>query len=215
MKSKNELVEGIEVLGHSSVKLNKSKKIYVDPFSIKGEPKDADFVFCTHEHYDHFSPNDIKKVANNNTVIVTVEKTKNEVLKIQQDENKIIIVKPDEEYKIGDMSFRTIVAYNEEKLFHPKDKQWVGYIIEIDGVSYYMAGETDLVKELASVKCDVAFVPVGGLYTMNSESAAFLVNEIEPEVAIPTHYGYQVGTREDACQFESLVNDGIDVKILL
>lgn len=215
MKDRNKLVEGIEVLCHSSVKIDKSKKVYVDPFSIEGEPKDADFVFCTHEHYDHFSPKDIKKVINEKTIIVSVEKTKNELLKIQSNEDKIIIVKPNEEYKVGDISFKTIVAYNENKLFHPKEKQWVGYIIDVDNVSYYIAGETDLVKELATVKCDVAFVPVGGLYTMNSESAAVLVNTIEPEVAIPTHYGYQVGTLADACQFARLVNDEIDVEILL
>lgn len=69
------------------------------------------FVFCTHEHYDHFSPQDIKKVITDKTIIVTVPKTKKEALTLQPDETRIITVKPNEDYKIAGLEFITLPAY--------------------------------------------------------------------------------------------------------
>ena len=102
---------------------------------------------------------------------------------------------------------------NVNKAFHPKDNGWVGYILEIDGIRYYIAGDTDITEENKRVKCDIAFVPVGGTYTMDFKEAAELVNEIKPKVAVPIHYGSIVGTNEDAINFQKLLNPEINCKI--
>lgn len=210
-----DLLEGVEVLCHNSIRLTKSLKIYIDPYKIDKNYNDADYVFCTHEHYDHFSPEDIKKVINENSVIVTVPSTKEEALKLQPNENKIITVKPNEEYKFNNFEFYTVVSYNKNKLFHQKEKQWVGYVITIDDIIYFITGDTDNIEELEVVKCDIIFIPVGGTYTCNSEEAADLVNKIKPKIAIPTHYNCIVGNKQDAENFKNLVDKPIKVELLI
>ena len=104
------------------------------------------------------------------------------------------------------IKFETIPAYNTNKQFHPKENEWVGYIIEINGIRYYIAGDTDITEENKKIKCDVAFVPVGGTYTMDFKEAAYLINEIKPKIAIPIHYGSVVGTKQDATDFVRLLH---------
>ena len=99
-----------------------------------------------------------------------------------------------------------------DKKYHPKENGWVGYIVEINDIHYYIAGDTDLTPEIKSISCDVALIPIGGRFTMNAKEAASLINTIEPQIAIPTHYGDIIGTKEDAESFEKLVKDGIVVK---
>ena len=70
-------------------------------------------------------------------------------------------------------------------------------------------------EENRKVKCDVAFVPVGGTYTMSFEEAAQLINEIKPQVAVPIHYGSVVGTKQDAIDFIKLFNPTINGVILM
>ena len=52
----------VECLGHSTIKISKDKIIYIDPFNIMENYNDADIIFITHSHYDHFSKDDILKV---------------------------------------------------------------------------------------------------------------------------------------------------------
>ena len=113
------------------------------------------------------------------------------------------------------IKFETIPAYNTNKTFHPKENGWVGYIIEIKGVRYYIAGDTDITEENRRVKCDVAFVPVGGTYTTDFKEAAQLINEIQPKIAVPIHYGSVVGTKQDAIDFIKLLNPTINGVILM
>lgn len=208
-------LNGIEVFCHSSIRIKKDVTIYIDPYKIEKEYNDADYVFCTHEHYDHFSPEDIEKVIKEDTVIITVPNTLAETMKLQPDRRKIILVRPNESYDMKDIKFETTVAYNEHKLFHQKSKEWVGYIITINGEKFYIAGDTDDLPELENIKCDVAFVPIGGMYTMNHNEAANLINEIHPKVAIPTHYGLIIGSKEDAEAFKQEVISDIKVEILI
>lgn len=208
-------LNGIEVFCHSSIRIKKDVTIYIDPYKIEKEYNDADYVFCTHEHYDHFSPEDIEKVIKEDTVIITVPNTLAETMKLQPDRSKIILVRPNESYDMKNIKFETTVAYNEHKLFHQKSKEWVGYIITINGEKFYIAGDTDDLPELENIKCDVAFVPIGGMYTMNHSEAANLVNEIHPKFAIPTHYGLIIGSKEDAEAFKQEVISDIKVEILI
>ena len=210
------MLKGIECLGHSTIKINKNNKIiYIDPYNISDGINDADYIFITHNHYDHFSEEDIKKVKNNETIIIITEDLYTNTLKLGFNGMNIITVKPNENYQVESIKFSTIPAYNKNKTFHPKENNWVGYIIELEGSKYYIAGDTDITEENKKVKCDVAFVPVGGTYTMDFKEAAHLINEIKPKIAVPIHYGSIVGTIQDATDFVKLLHPNIKGIILI
>ena len=209
------MLENVEVLCHSSIKINKEKVIYIDPFKIEKNYNDADIVFITHDHYDHYSEEDIDKVINENTIIIIPEELLTKLLRKGINKNAIITVEPNEKYMVQGIKFETIPAYNTNKTFHPKKNGWVGYIIIINGIRYYIAGDTDITEENKKVKCDVAFVPVGGTYTMDFKEAASLINEIKPKIAIPIHYGSIVGTEQDAIDFIRLLHPEIKGIILM
>ena len=199
------ILDNIEVLYHSCIKINKEKIIYIDPYHIDKNYNDADIIFITHDHYDHYSEEDIDKVINENTTIIIPEELLTKLLRKGINKNAIITVEPNKEYVVKGIKFKTIPAYNTNKPFHPKENNWLGYIIEIKGVRYYIAGDTDITEENKKVKCDVAFVPVGGTYTMDFKEAAQLINIIKPKFAIPVHYGSVVGSKQDATDFIKLL----------
>ena len=209
------MLEKIEVLCHSSIKITKGVIIYFDPFKIKKEYHDADLIFITHSHYDHFSPEDINKVRKEGTIIIATEDLLDKLLTLGFTKESIIIVKQNENFNVKDINFKTIPAYNTNKNFHPKENNWVGYLLTLDNTTYYIAGDTDITKENRKVKCDVAFVPVGGTYTMTVEEAAKLINEIKPKIAIPTHYGEIVGDTSDKERFVKLINTDIEYKVFI
>ena len=209
------MIENVEVLYHSSIKIKSNKIIYIDPFKIKENCNDADLIFITHDHYDHYSEEDIDKIKNKDTIIIAPEKLLNSLLEYGISQNNIVMVKPGQNYMVEGIKFETVAAYNLNKQFHPKENGWVGYIIELEGIKYYIAGDTDMTEENKKVKCDVALVPVGGTYTMNYKEAAELVNIIKPKIAVPIHYGSIVGTEKDAINFISLLNENIQGIILM
>ena len=209
------MLKNIEVLYHSSIKISKNKVIYIDPFKIDKNYNDADIVFITHDHFDHYSEEDIDKVINENTTIIIPEELLTNLLRKGINKNAIITVEPNKNYMVQGIKFETISAYNTNKTFHPKENGWVGYIIIINGIRYYIAGDTDITEENKQVKCDVAFVPVGGTYTMDFKEAASLINEIKPKIAIPIHYGSIVGTEQDAIDFIRLLHPEIKGIILM
>ena len=209
------MLENIEVLCHSSIRFNKGLIIYFDPFKINKDYHDADIIFITHSHYDHYSEEDISKVIKDNTTIVVPKDLEDMVLQFGFAKEHIIVVSPNEEYSVLGINFKTIPAYNTNKNFHPKSNEWVGYIVNLDQTTYYIAGDTDITEENRQVKCDVAFVPIGGTYTMTYSEAAELINEIKPQIAAPIHYGLIVGNKEDANNFANLVDKEIECKILI
>ena len=209
------MLENIEVLCHSSIKFNKGLVIYFDPFKINENYNDADIIFITHSHYDHYSEEDISKVIKDNTTIVVPKDLEDMVLQFGFAKEHIIVLSPNEEYSVLGINFKTIPAYNANKNFHPKSNEWVGYIVNLDQTTYYIAGDTDITEENRQVKCDVAFVPIGGTYTMTYSEAAELINEIKPQIAVPIHYGLIVGNKEYANNFANLVDKEIECKILI
>lgn len=209
------MLENIEVLCHSSIRINKEKVIYIDLFKINKNYNDADIIFITHDHYDHYSEEDIDKVIKEDTTIVISKDLLKKLLKKGINKNAIIVAEPNKEYETQGINFNTIPAYNINKKFHPKENNWLGYIITINNVKYYVAGDTDITDENRKVKCDVAFVPVGGTYTMDFKEAAQLINEIKPKIAVPIHYGSIVGTEQDARNFINLLNSEIKGVILI
>ena len=209
------MIEDIEVLYHSSIRISKNKIIYIDPFKIDKNYNDADIVFITHDHFDHYSEEDIDKVINENTTIIIPEELLTKILRKGINKNAVITVESNKEYMVQGIKFETIPSYNTNKTFHPKENGWVGYIITLDDIRYYIAGDTDITEENRKVKCDVAFVPVGGTYTMGFKEAAQLINEIQPKIAVPIHYGSVIGTEQDASDFIKLLHPNIKGMILM
>jgi len=207
------MLEGIKINCHSSIKIEKDKIIYIDPFRINKVPHDADYIFITHSHYDHFSVQDILKVAKIDTIFVSTEDTKSSLELMGIPEEQIIIVEPNNKYEVKDIKFETVPSYNENKKYHPKGNNWVGYIIEMNGIKYYIAGDTDNISEIQNIKCDIAFLPIGGEFTMNAKEAAELANSIDCKIVVPTHYAEIVGTKEDLEEFMNLTNKQIEVLI--
>lgn len=203
----------VEVLCHNSIKISENVIIYIDPFKIDKEYHDADYIFFTHSHYDHFSPEDIEKVKKESTLFIITEDIKEQAEKIFGKENVFVVI-PNEQYHIPRLDFKTTYAYNVNKAFHPKENKWVGYVIEVNHKTYYIAGDTDNIEDIRNIECDEAFIPIGGTYTMDYREAADLANRIKAKVVIPTHYGSIVGDKEDAIKFKELVNNK-EVKILI
>ena len=208
------MLENIQVLYHSSIKINRDKVIYIDPFKIDNEYHDADIIYITHSHFDHYSEEDIGKIIKENTKLIVTEDLESKVLEKVKKEN-VICVQPEKNYFVDGINFETIPAYNTNKQFHPKANNWVGYIIDLNGIKYYFAGDTDITEENKKVKSDVAFVPVGGTYTMTAREAAELVDIIKPKIAVPIHYGSVVGTTKDAEDFVIRLNEKIEGRILM
>ena len=209
------MIENVEVLCHSSIKMkNKNNIIYIDPFKIDNDYNDADFIFITHDHYDHYSEEDINKVVNNDTIIVVPDGLiTTKLMQIGINKDKIIVVEPNKKYSVKGINFETVPAYNINKKFHPKENGWVGYLINLNNTVYYIAGDTDINEDVKKVQCDVALLPVGGTYTMTAEEAAKLAEIIHPKAAIPTHYGSVAGKAEDGQIFADLLKSKINAII--
>ena len=207
------MVDNIEVNTQNSIRIeSRVGTIYVDPLEIGNDAHDADYILITHDHYDHFSPEDIRKVAKADSILVVPEKMADKAQEVAGDVGKIETVKPGVYRELNGLEFETVPAYNLLKPFHPKSAEWVGYVLRIDGQRIYIAGDTDATKEAKAVKCEVALVPIGGTYTMDAKKAAELVNAIRPNVAIPVHYGSIVGKPADGDVFAQNVKDPIKVE---
>lgn len=198
----------------SSIRIEGSKILYFDPLEVDAL-HDADYIFITHPHFDHFSLLSILEIKKDNTIIVTTKDIVEELLSVGINEEYIVIVKPEMNYSFKNIEFKTIPAYNLHKKNHKKDDGWVGYVVTLDNVIYYITGDTDATKDAKEVKCDILFIPVGGTYTMDCIEAANLCNIIKPKLAIPIHYGYVVGSKKDAEVFKKRLDKGIACKILL
>ena len=209
------MINNISINCHSSIKINGEKVIYIDPYKIKEINKDADLIFITHENYDHYSIEDINKIKKSNTRFIVPKSMKNRLIIDRISENDIISVDVKNKYNVDDIEFETIPAYNINKSFHPKNNNWVGYIININNIKYYIAGDTDITDEAINVKCDIAFIPIGGTYTMDYKEAATLTNKMKPKYTIPIHYGLIVGKYEDAIKYSNLLDKEIECKIII
>ena len=190
-------LENIEIYwtGHAGFKIKGGgKTIYVDPFKIE-EPEPADYILITHSHYDHCSRDDLKKISCEKTIIITVPDCISKIGETKLKDLKII--KPQESISFDDLAVEAVRAYNLNAEFHPKLNGWIGFLIDFLGKRLYFAGDTDFVPEMIELKdrnIDIAFLPVGGTYTMDYKSAAEAVNTIKPKIAVPMHYGKIVGT---------------------
>lgn len=197
----------IQWLGHASFKIShKDEVIYIDPWKIKDAAHDATLVLVSHSHYDHYSSDDIAGVSSANTKLIAPA----DVIAQQSAGEQIL---PGSTKDINSVVVQGIAAYNPGKQFHPKENNWLGFIIQVDSKRIYYAGDTDLTEEMKALEdISVALLPVGGTYTMNAAEAAEATEHINPEIAIPYHWGDIVGGRKDAEDFAKRAS--CEVKIL-
>ena len=211
--------KGIKIkwLGHDSFSVIGNVTIIVDPFKITKQEK-ADLVLISHNHFDHCSVGDLKNLSTKDTSIVAAKECI-EILKGFDFKEKIGI-SPGEEKTVRGVQIKSIRAYNITKInpdtkkpFHPKEDNKVGFLFELNGITIYHAGDTDLIPEMSDLKPDIALLPVSGTYVMTAQEAAKAVEKIKPKIAIPMHYGTIVGSEKDANEFEQLVKS-CEVQIL-
>lgn len=188
------MIKEIHWLGHDTFRIVGEKLIYTDPYKLKRSDK-ADIILITHEHYDHCSPEDIRKIQGPDTVIVA---TADCCVKLS---GNLKTVRPGSKINVGGIEIEAVPAYNLNKQFHTKERGWVGYIFSIRGQRIYLAGDTDYIPEMKDIKADIALLPVSGTYVMTAEEAITAALDIMPKFAIPMHYGSVVGTKKDAGRF--------------
>jgi len=201
------MADHIYWLGHDSFRLTGEKVVYIDPWKLTAGAEKADVILVTHDHYDHFSKDDIAKLSKADTVVVAPQPV------AQKFDGKVMVVKPGDKLTVGGIHVEVVPAYNPNKKFHPKASGYVGYIITLNGKRIYHTGDTDLIPEMAQIKCDIALLPVSGKYVMNAIEAAEAANTLKPTLAIPMHYGDAdvIGTRSDAEEFKRLAKVPVEI----
>jgi L-ascorbate metabolism protein UlaG (beta-lactamase superfamily) len=203
----DDIAKKIVLLGHDTFRIDSSMTVYFDPYQISSQPK-ADLILITHDHFDHCSPEDVAKIQKPETVIVT---EKDSAKKLKGD---IRVMKAGESLNVSGIKIEAVPAYNIGKDFHPKENGWLGFIIEIDGVRIYHTGDSDFIPEMKDFNVDIALLPVSGTYVMTADEAVEAAITINPNLAIPMHYGSVVGDEKDATRFKDALEGKIGVLIL-
>lgn len=184
--------------------------VYIDPWGTSPDDPPADLILITHAHDDHFQPDEIARLRKAATKIVAPHDIAAGL------SGDVTPVAPGESHEVAGVHFTTVPAYNtreEAQQFHPQANRWVGYMLELGGATYYHAGDTDHAPELDEITADVAFLPIGGYYTMDPDEAAGLARSIRPKVAVPMHYGFVVGSPSDADRFRAAASP-VPVEVL-
>jgi L-ascorbate metabolism protein UlaG (beta-lactamase superfamily) len=210
----------IKWLGHSGFQIKNHRIIYIDPYNIKPDLEKADIILITHSHYDHCSVADIKSIVKKGTKILVTADSQSKITRMDIPID-IQIVEPNQELTFGELKISTLPAYNLDKPYHPKEEGWVGFVIKMNDVIIYHAGDTDFIPEMQKLtghkqldKKFIALLPIGGKFTMNAEEAAEAAKLIKPSLAIPMHYGAIIGDNSDAEEFVKLCKEnGIDAII--
>lgn len=202
-----EMVKKIVWLGHDSFRIEAAKTVYFDPYQISSGTR-ADLILISHEHFDHCSPEDVAKIQGPETVIIT---EKDSAKKLTGD---VRVVAPGDSLDVAGLKIEAVPSYNTDKDFHPKKNDWLGFILEIESVRIYHAGDTDFIPEMKDFETDIALLPVSGTYVMTAGQAVEAALAIKPALAIPMHYGAIVGSEEDALHFKSALEGKIEVVIL-
>lgn len=187
-----DILDGVTWFRQSSVRIRRGGlEVHVDPWGVTGDGE-ADYVLLTHPHYDNFSEADIAGIRGDQTMVVAPASMKKQLLEPDH------LLRPGDLLQLEGIDVLAVPAYNREKKFHPPERGWLGYVFTVGGVTYYHAGHTDFLDSMNQLRCDVAFLPCDGHYTMSPEEAARAAGACGAEVAVPIHWGDAVGSREDA-----------------
>lgn len=203
----HDIIKKIHWLGHDGFRIDSDKVIYFDPYQIKTSVP-ADIIFISHEHFDHCSEDDVSKIQKQDTVIITDAVTAKKL------KGTIRIVKPGDTITVDVISVQVVPSYNTNKNFHPKSSGMLGFIVTVEGVRIYHAGDADFIPEMKTIEADIALLPVSGTYVMTADEAVQAALAIKPQVAIPMHYNAIVGSEKDAQLFAEKLRGKIDVVIL-
>jgi L-ascorbate metabolism protein UlaG (beta-lactamase superfamily) len=175
--------------------------LYIDPWGTTPDDEKADLILLTHAHGDHLQPEEIERLSTAGTKLVAPADVAREL------SGDVTVVAPGESHEVAGVRFETVPAYNivEHRLDkHPKENNWVGYVVELGGHRYYHSGDTDALPELESLSTDVAMVCIGGdPFTMGPQEAGGWVRTMAPQLAVPMHYGFVVGSPSFADEFAS------------
>jgi len=196
-------------LGHDAFLLRAGGKIiYFDPFKLEPGLPPADIICISHAHYDHCSPVDVLAIQQPSTLIFTEPQAAAKL------GGKVTTLAPGERREMEGITVEAVPAYNANKQFHPQANSWLGFVLTVDGVRVYHAGDTDYIPEMKDVRADIALLPVSGTYVMTAEEAAQAALAIGPGIAVPMHYGAVVGTSDDAARFAAALSGRVRVEIL-
>ncbi len=200
-------IKKIHWLGHDAIRLEGSTVVYFDPFQIT-TTRPADLILISHDHFDHCSPEDVVKIQRDETTIVTDASSAGKL------KGDVRIVAPGDRLKVKGVDIEVVPAYNTDKEFHPQKAGMLAFIITLDGIRYYFAGDTDVIPEMAKVDVDIAFLPVSGTYVMTAAQAVEAARTIKARTVIPMHYGAIVGSGADAASFRKALEKELNVVIL-
>ena len=213
-KTKSGKTVTFHALVHASIRIQyDGKEIEIDPVTKLGNktinyaamPK-ADYLLVTHEHFDHFNQEAIKLLTGEQTRFITNQRCADMFGSGE-------VMKNGDKLQITDgFTIEAVPAYNYTEghtQFHPKGRD-NGYILTIDGLRIYIAGDTEDIPEMSAIKdIDVAFLPCNQPYTMTPDQLVKAAKIIKPKVVFPYHYG-QTNVSVIPGQ---LKGDGIDVRI--
>ena len=212
--TKNGKTVTIHALVHASMRIEfDGKEIMIDPVTKLGDktidytamPK-ADYIFVTHEHFDHLDTAAIKQLTGSNTQLITNQRC-TEMLGYGQ-----VMANGDKLQLADDITVEAVPAYNTtegHQNFHPMGRD-NGFILTLDGLRIYIAGDTEDIPEMANIKdTDIAFLPCNQPYTMTVDQLVKTARMVKPKVLFPYHYG-QTDVNGIPAQLE---NDGVEVRI--
>lgn len=178
--------------------------IQIDPVAQQPPQTDyslypkADFILITHEHSDHLDPQAIATLSKPETVILLNQRSQEKLGKGS------VMKNGDQRTLRDDLHLRAVPAYNTTEAhlkFHPKGRD-NGYILNIDGLRIYIAGDTEDIPELSELgPIDIAFLPCNQPYTMTPQQLAKAAQAVAPRVLYPYHYG-----QTDMEQVQKLLN---------
>ena len=203
-----ELVGKLHWLGHDSFRLDGPPVIYFDPWKLSGKLPEADLVLVSHEHHDHCSPDDVKKVSGPDTMVVAAAGAAERL-------PGATVVRPGDRLSVAGVEIEAVRAYNTTKFrspgvpFHPREAGHVGFVVTVGGVRIYHAGDTDHIPEMAEIECDVALLPASGTYVMTVEEAAEAARTLSPQIVVPMHYGSGIGTAGDGQRLAELYDGDV------
>jgi L-ascorbate metabolism protein UlaG (beta-lactamase superfamily) len=191
-----ELMKHLHWIGHDTFRLDSPLVIYIDPWHLPASSPSADLILVSHEHHDPCSPESVEQIRKADTVILASAGA------AQSLEPDVEVMRPGEKRVVGPITVETVPAYNVDKPFHPQGANHLGFILQIGDERLYFAGDTDVIPEMKSIRCDVALLPVSGKYVMTADEAVEAAKILRPKVAVPMHYGAGVaGTAADADRF--------------
>ena len=195
-------LKGIEWLGHAGFRIRtRAGVVYIDPYRVEDAPP-ADLILITHDHFDHFSRDDVLRLAGRRTTAIGPATV------MEQLKGRTVSVLPGESVEIDELEVQALPAYNTNKLdssgkpFHAREAGWLAFVLRDGARRIYHSGDTDVIPEMdQAAGVDVALLPVSGTYVMSPPEAAEAARRIDPGVAVPMHWGTVIGTREDAEAF--------------